>query len=126
MLQATEVAREAAQVHCLGEKGGKVLEPILPVLLSPEPAELPDNTSVPPPSAAHVRALGLLLALLLIEQPGSLQLAVASALRTAAPLSKLHNEGLHLKQAGPCWAEPPPDSLLCFLPAGSSSCALGV
>lgn len=45
----------STNVHCLGEKNGRHQAPILPLLLAAEPAELPDNTSIPPPAVPQVR-----------------------------------------------------------------------
>jgi hypothetical protein len=45
---------QATNVHCMGEKAGRHQAPILPLLLSAEPARLPDNASVPPPVVPQV------------------------------------------------------------------------
>lgn len=49
------MAVHAANVHCLGEKNGRHQAPILPLLLSAVVAEMPDNTSIPPPVAPQVQ-----------------------------------------------------------------------
>ena len=53
-VQAFQVAVQATNVHCMGEKAGRHQAPILPLLLSAEPARLPDNTSVPAPIVPQV------------------------------------------------------------------------
>lgn len=54
--QAFQAAVQATNVHCMGEKAGRHQAPVLPLLLSAEPARLPDNTSVPPPVVPQVWA----------------------------------------------------------------------
>jgi hypothetical protein len=62
---------QATNVHCMGEKAGRHQAPVLPLLLSAEPARLPDNTSIPapvvpqvwpePPGCRHVKSSAALL-----------------------------------------------------------------
>ncbi len=51
------MAVHAANVHCLSEKNGRHQAPILPLLLSADVAEMPDNTSIPPPVAPQVNVI---------------------------------------------------------------------
>ncbi len=67
---------QATNVHCMGEKAGRHQAPVLPLLLSAEPARLPDSTSVSPPVVPQVWP----------EPPGCRHVKLSAALLRLATL----------------------------------------